>query len=180
MGFPRQESGVGCHFLLQGIFLTQGLNPGICVSCTGRGIPYHRATGEAPLRSLPRVREVCFSPFSHFPALAVPGLWTFVKAHRLSCSGCSTSLPSLGCSLDSATREQRSRRPPAPKTPVDGNHQGSEAPGDSALLKPTDNAGLSLKHNQLSCCWARPAEAEGVSAGFFGCSIWRASSHGGG
>ena len=26
MGFPRQESGVGSHFLLQGIFLTQGSN----------------------------------------------------------------------------------------------------------------------------------------------------------
>ena len=24
MGFPRQESGEGCHFFLQGIFLTQG------------------------------------------------------------------------------------------------------------------------------------------------------------
>ena len=28
MGFSRQESRVGCHFLLQGIFLTQGLNLG--------------------------------------------------------------------------------------------------------------------------------------------------------
>ena len=28
MGFPRQEyPGVGFHFLLQGIFSTQGLNP---------------------------------------------------------------------------------------------------------------------------------------------------------
>ena len=26
MGFSRQDSGVGCHFVLQGIFLTQGLN----------------------------------------------------------------------------------------------------------------------------------------------------------
>ena len=29
MGFSRQEYGVGCHFLLQRIFLTQGLNPGL-------------------------------------------------------------------------------------------------------------------------------------------------------
>ena len=29
MGFSRQENGVGCHFLLQGIFPTQGLNPGL-------------------------------------------------------------------------------------------------------------------------------------------------------
>ena len=27
MGFPRQNSGVGCHFLLQGIFPSQGSNP---------------------------------------------------------------------------------------------------------------------------------------------------------
>ena len=27
MGFPRQDSGVGCHFLLQGIFQTHRLNP---------------------------------------------------------------------------------------------------------------------------------------------------------
>ena len=26
-GFPGKNAGVGCHFLLQGIFLTQGLNP---------------------------------------------------------------------------------------------------------------------------------------------------------
>ena len=27
MGFPKQETGQGCHFLLQGIFPTQGSNP---------------------------------------------------------------------------------------------------------------------------------------------------------
>ena len=29
MGFSSKRTGVGCHFLLQGIFLTQGLNPGL-------------------------------------------------------------------------------------------------------------------------------------------------------
>ena len=29
MEFSSQESGVGCHFLLQGIFSTQGSNPGL-------------------------------------------------------------------------------------------------------------------------------------------------------
>ena len=29
MGFLGKSIGVGCHFLLQGIFLTQGLNPGL-------------------------------------------------------------------------------------------------------------------------------------------------------
>ena len=27
--FPGKSTGVGCHFLLQGIFLTQGLNLGV-------------------------------------------------------------------------------------------------------------------------------------------------------
>ena len=27
MGFPRKDTGVGCHFLLQGTFQTHGLNP---------------------------------------------------------------------------------------------------------------------------------------------------------
>ena len=27
--FPGKDTGVGCHFLLQGIFLPQGLNPGL-------------------------------------------------------------------------------------------------------------------------------------------------------
>ena len=29
MGFSRQEYGVGCYALFQGIFPTQGLNPGL-------------------------------------------------------------------------------------------------------------------------------------------------------
>ena len=29
MGFPGKNTGVGCHFLLQGIFPTQGSNPGV-------------------------------------------------------------------------------------------------------------------------------------------------------
>ena len=29
MGFPNKITGVGCHFLLQGIFLTQVSNPGL-------------------------------------------------------------------------------------------------------------------------------------------------------
>ena len=29
VGFSDKNTGVGCHFLLQGIFLTQGWNPGL-------------------------------------------------------------------------------------------------------------------------------------------------------
>ena len=37
MEFSRQEYWRGCHFLPQGIFLTQGANLCLCVSCKVRG-----------------------------------------------------------------------------------------------------------------------------------------------
>ena len=41
VGFSRQEYEACCCALLQGIFLTQGSNPCLYVSCIGRWIPYH-------------------------------------------------------------------------------------------------------------------------------------------
>ena len=41
MGFRRQESWRGCHFLLQGTSVTRGLSPRVCLSCIGRLIIYH-------------------------------------------------------------------------------------------------------------------------------------------
>ena len=38
MEFSRQEYGVGCHFLLQDVFPTQGSNFHLYVSCIGRWI----------------------------------------------------------------------------------------------------------------------------------------------
>ena len=38
---PAKNTGVGCHFLLQGVFLTQGSNPVSYVSCIGRRGLYH-------------------------------------------------------------------------------------------------------------------------------------------
>ena len=47
---PGKNPGVGCHFLFQGIFLTQGLNPRhLCC----KWILYHGATREAPGRQIP-------------------------------------------------------------------------------------------------------------------------------
>ena len=43
--FPSKNIGVGCHFLLQGIFPTQGLNPHLLqVFCIDRRILYCRAS----------------------------------------------------------------------------------------------------------------------------------------
>ena len=44
---PGKNIGVGCHALLQGIFLTQGLNPCLLRLVHCRQIIYHWATGEA-------------------------------------------------------------------------------------------------------------------------------------
>ena len=50
---PGKNTGVGCHALLQGIFLTQGLNPPLFVSpALAGGFFTTRATWEAPLCSL--------------------------------------------------------------------------------------------------------------------------------
>ena len=46
--FPGKNTGVGCHFLLQGIFLTQGLN---WVSYIGKQILYHCAIWEAHIQA---------------------------------------------------------------------------------------------------------------------------------
>ena len=42
--FPGKNTGVDCHFFLQGIFLTQGLNP-----VSSIGILYYWATRKAPI-----------------------------------------------------------------------------------------------------------------------------------
>ena len=47
-GFSRQEPGVGCHALHQGIFPTLGLNPGL-LHC--RQILYHLSHQGSPLKS---------------------------------------------------------------------------------------------------------------------------------
>ena len=46
-GFPGKNTGVGCHFLFQGIFPTQGWTH---ISSIGRWILYHWATWEVPPR----------------------------------------------------------------------------------------------------------------------------------
>ena len=50
MRFFSKNTGVGCHFLLQGIFPTQGSN--LCL-LLGRWILYHRDTCARPLLDLP-------------------------------------------------------------------------------------------------------------------------------
>ena len=59
MGFPGKSTGVGCHFLLQGIFLTQGSNPGL-LPC--RQMLYHLSHQGSPLEWIsPFQTDMCFS-----------------------------------------------------------------------------------------------------------------------
>ena len=51
---PGKNTGVGCHFLLQGIFPTQGLNS--CVSCIGRQVLYQMSHQRSPKLSYCRLR----------------------------------------------------------------------------------------------------------------------------
>ena len=51
MGFPRQEYWSGCHFLLLGIFWPRDQTQVSCVSCIGRQIVYHWATGSPYCRN---------------------------------------------------------------------------------------------------------------------------------
>ena len=44
--YPGKNTGVGCHFLLQGISLTHGLNPHLLRLLPCRQIPYHWATSD--------------------------------------------------------------------------------------------------------------------------------------
>ena len=62
--FPGRNTGVGCHFLLQGIFQGwKAWNQPLCVSCIGRPILYHCATWEA--------QQLLLSPAQHILINAV-------------------------------------------------------------------------------------------------------------
>ena len=52
--FPGKNAEMGCYFFLQGIFLTQGLNPCLLCLLHCREILYHWATGEAPKATIPQ------------------------------------------------------------------------------------------------------------------------------
>ena len=66
MGFSSKNTGVGCHFLLQGIFLPQGSNPCLLHLLLCRWILYHWATREAQeidMHWLDLLQPVSYWPF---------------------------------------------------------------------------------------------------------------------
>ena len=71
--FPGKITGVGCRFLLQEIFLTQGWNPRLCLFCllNGRQILYHCATCKAlQIRSVAQSCPTLWDPMNR----STPGL----------------------------------------------------------------------------------------------------------
>ena len=56
--FPGENTGVGCHFLLQGIFLTQGLNPHLLCLLHCRWILYWMSHRGSPTRD--RSPQICY------------------------------------------------------------------------------------------------------------------------
>ena len=61
--FPGKNTGVGCHFLLQGIFLTQGSNSGL-LHC--RQILYHLSHQGGKLSHPPVYAQFSSVQFSQF------------------------------------------------------------------------------------------------------------------
>ena len=92
---PGNNTRVGCHSLLQGIFLTHGANPGL-LHC--RQILYYWATREPPSFKLP----VCISSVQ-----ALSHVWLFVTlwtaARQVSLSIINSQSPPKPMSIESMT-----------------------------------------------------------------------------
>ena len=83
--FSGKNTGVGCHFLLQGIFLTQGLNPGL-PHC--RQILYHLSHQGSPFSAYDTYK----SPISLKPQqVSDPGVKSLMK-HKWSCQPWSNNM----------------------------------------------------------------------------------------
>ena len=81
--FSGKNTGAGCHFLLQGIFPTQGSNPHLLCLLHYRQILYHWAIREAPYFELEFVKSISsVQSLSHVRLFATP--WT--AAHLASLS----------------------------------------------------------------------------------------------
>ena len=111
--FPGKNTGVGCHFLLQGIVPIQDRNS---VSCIGRRVLYHRATWEAHLHILTTPQTVLLLVLTQLTTqlllagprsscgssfLPLRSLWS--ETFALSVSKSYLGLGSKGCSASYST-----------------------------------------------------------------------------
>ena len=77
--FSRQEYWSGCHSLLQGIFLTQGLNPGLLLC---RKMVYHLSHQGSPKICITCMCACMLSHFSYVQLFATP--WAIAHQAPLS------------------------------------------------------------------------------------------------
>ena len=84
---PGKNTGVGCHFLLQGIFLTQGLNP---------GLPH----GRLMLYPLSHHKRCVKNRPSSFKSREVPPRWMIILAAGASAAKSLQSCPTLCDPID--------------------------------------------------------------------------------
>ena len=82
--FPGKSTGMGCHFLLQGIFPTQGSNPGL-QHCRQRLLP-SETPGKPPLFIKGHIKYTspCFPGFGRLPALLLKSCYFIPFWHRHS------------------------------------------------------------------------------------------------
>ena len=110
-GFPGENTGVGYHFLLQGIFLTQGSNPGLfSPALAGRFL----ATREALIYKRQRKMLQFTHTHTHTHSLSLScilsryGLSQALNiSPRCRAGPCCLSLLSMGYGMPSARRDGR-------------------------------------------------------------------------
>ena len=71
--FPGKSTGVGCHFLLQEIFPTQGLNP---------GLPHSQTVDASPSEPPAKSRTVAAKSLQSCPTLCNPHRWQPTRLPR--------------------------------------------------------------------------------------------------
>ena len=139
---PGKSTGVRCHFLLQGIFLTQGLNPGLPHR---RPMLYHLSHHKSCVKNRP----------SGFKSREVPPRWMIILAAGASaakslqsrptlCDPIDTRLPHPGDSPGKNTgvgchfllqcvrvksESEVAQSCPTPSDPLDCSPPGSSSPG---------------------------------------------------
>ena len=79
MGLPRLEYWTGCHFLFQGIFLTQGANPGLLCCTWSPALQVDSLLTKPPGKPVTLIRALQFrllhSKPSSSPVRSVPLQW---------------------------------------------------------------------------------------------------------
>ena len=83
---PGKNTGVGCHFLLQGIFPTQGLNPRLPRLLRRRQILSHLTTGEAHLYGVGLCTHTHTHLFRFFSRVGCDKILSILYEHCLDLS----------------------------------------------------------------------------------------------